>query len=154
MNGMTKWNPLTDWEPFQELNEFSNRLGSFFGQVPARRREEGGTPAEWSPCVDVVEDDKEYVVKAELPEIKKDDVHVTVENDILSIQGERKFEKEEKGKRYHRRERSYGSFARSFNLPEGADASRIRAEFKDGMLRVHLPKSERAKPKQIDVRVE
>ncbi len=154
MNGITKWNPLTDWDPFRDLDDFSNRLGSFFGQPPARRREEGGTPAAWSPSVDIVEDDKEFLVKAELPEVKKEDVHVSVQNNVLTIQGDRKFEKEEKGKRYHRRERSYGSFTRSFSLPEGTDAAKVKAEFKDGLLQVHLPKSEQAKPRQIEVRVE
>ncbi len=154
MNGLTKWNPLTDWDPFRELNEFSNRLGAFFGQTPAGRREEGGTPAEWSPSVDIVEDDKEFLVKAELPEVKKEDVHVNVQNNVLTIQGERSFQKEEKGKRYHRRERGYGAFTRSFTLPEGTDASKVKAEYKDGLLKVHLPKSEEAKPKQIEVRVE
>lgn len=154
MNGITKWNPLTDWDPFQELNEFSNRLGTFFGQMPAHRREEGGTPAEWSPSVDIIEDDKEFLVKAELPEIRKEDVHVTVENGVLTFRGERKFEKEEKGRRYHRCERSYGTFIRSFSLPDGTDGSKARAEFKEGLLQVHLPKSEKAKPKQIEVRVE
>ncbi len=96
MNGLTKWNPLTDWDPFRDLSEFSNRLGAFFGQPPARR-EEGGTPAVWSPSVDIIEDDKEFLVKAELPELKKEDVHVSVQNNVLSIQGERRSEKEEKG---------------------------------------------------------
>ncbi len=153
MNGLTKWNPLTDWDPFQELEDFSNRLGSVFG-VPARRRGQEDTPAAWSPSVDIVEDDKEFLVKAELPEIKKEDVHVSVQNNVLTIQGERKTEKEEKGKRFHRRERSYGSFTRSFSLPEGTDASKVKAEFKDGLLQVHLPKTEQAKPRQVEVRVE
>ncbi len=154
MNGITKWNPLTDWDPFRDLDDFSNRLGSFFGQTPARRREEGGTPAACSPSVDIVEDDKEFLGKAELPEVKKEDVHVSVQNNVLTIQGDRKFKKEDKGKRYHRRERSYGSFTRSFSLPEGTDAAKVKAEFKDGLLQVHLPKSEQARPRQIEVRVE
>ncbi len=154
MNGLAKWNPLTEWDPFRELDEFQNRLSSFFGQTPARRGKEGGTPAEWSPSVDIMEDEKEFLVKAELPEIKKEDVHVSVQNNVLTIHGERRAEKEEKGKRYHRQERWYGSFTRSFSVPEGTDASKVHAEFKDGVLRVHLPKSEQAKPKQIEVRVE
>ncbi len=152
MNDLSKWKPLSDWDPFRELEEFSNRLGSVFGQLPARRQ--SGAMSEWSPSVDIVEDDKEFTVKAELPEMKKEDVHVSLENNVLTIHGERKTEREEKGKRYHRRERSYGTFTRSFGLPEGTDASKVKAEFKDGLLQVHLPKSEQAKPKQIDVRVE
>lgn len=110
--------------------------------------------SQWSPAVDIVEDDKEFLVKAELPEVKKENVHVTVENGVLTIYGERKFEKEEKNRRYHRVERSFGSFSRSFSLPEGADASKVHAEFKDGILQVHMQKSETAKPKQIEVKVE
>ena len=151
MNNLTKWDPFKDWDPFRELNEFSNRLGSFFGRTPAARETENYG---WAPAVDIIEDDKEFLVKAELPEVKKEDVHVSVENGVLLISGERKFEKEEKNKRYHRTERSYGSFTRSFSLPDGADASKVRAEFKDGLLRVHMPKSETAKPKQIEVKVE
>jgi len=153
MSSLTKWEPFKDWDPFSELDEFQNRLGSFFGRGPMSRNREGNSSS-WSPAVDVIEDEKEFLVKAELPEVKKEDVHVSVENGILKISGERKYEKEEKNKRYHRTERSYGRFTRSFSLPEGADASKVRAEFKDGLLRVHMPKSETAKPKQIEVKVE
>jgi HSP20 family protein len=131
------------------------RMSMWFGR-PLRRRDgekEALTVAEWSPLVDIEESEKEYVIKAELPEIKKEDVKVTVENDVLTITGERKFEKEEKGKKYHRVERSYGSFARSFALPEDADGTKVSAEYKDGVLRIHLPKSEKAKPKTIEVKI-
>jgi HSP20 family protein len=111
------------------------------------------TVAQWSPLVDITEDEKEYLIKAELPDMKKEDVRLTVENEVLAISGERTFEKEEKGKKYHRIERAYGSFVRSFTLPEDADESRVSADFKDGMLQVHLPKSEKAKPKAIEIRV-
>ncbi|HEV2395057.1 MAG TPA: Hsp20/alpha crystallin family protein [Verrucomicrobiae bacterium] len=153
MNGLQKWDPFKDWDPFRELSEFQNRLGSFFGRSQERRGQEGPL-AQWSPAVDIIEDDKEFLVKAELPEVKKEDVQVTVENGVLTIHGERKFEREQKQKRYHRLERSYGSFTRSFSLPEGADASKVRAEFKEGLLQVHMPKSESAKPKQIEVKVQ
>jgi HSP20 family protein len=109
--------------------------------------------AEWSPLVDISEDDKEYVVKAELPEMKKEEIKISVHDDVLSITGERKYEKEEKGKKYHRVERSYGSFMRSFTLPEDADGSKVHAEYKDGVLTVSLPKSEKAKPKSIEVKI-
>ena len=102
---------------------------------------------------DITEDDKEYLIKAELPEMSKEDVKVTVENGVLTIAGERKFEKEEKKKKYHRVERGYGSFVRTFALPEDADADRVKAQFKQGILEVHLPKNEKAKPKQIEVNV-
>lgn len=155
MNGLTKWDPFRDWDPFHELSEFQNRLSSAFGRSSSSRKgNEGATVTQWSPPVDILEDEKEFLVKAELPDIKKDDVHVTVENGVLTISGERKFEKEESNKRYHRVERSYGSFTRSFSLPDGSDPGKVRAEFKDGVLRVHMLKSEQAKPKQIEVKLE
>jgi len=111
------------------------------------------TVADWMPVVDISESDGEYLIKAELPEVKKEDVKVTVEDGVLTIQGERRQEKEEKGKRYHRVERSYGSFVRSFTLPESVDEGGVKAEYKDGVLNLHLPKSEKVKPKAIDVKV-
>ena len=107
----------------------------------------------WLPPVDIEENDREYILKAELPGMKKEEVKLTVEGGTLSISGERKAEKEEKDKKYHRMERSYGAFQRSFTLPEGALAEKISAEFKDGVLLVHLPKGETAKPKAIEVKV-
>jgi HSP20 family protein len=112
------------------------------------------TVAQWAPLVDITEDDKEYLVKAELPEVKKEEVKVTVEEGVLSIHGERKVEKEEKGRKFHRIERAYGSFERSFTLPDDADATRITSDFKDGVLKVRLPKSPTAKPKAIEVTVQ
>lgn len=103
--------------------------------------------------MDIAEDDKEYVITAELPEIKKEGVKVTVESGVLTISGERKFEKEEKGKKYHRIERAYGSFVRSFTVPDDADGSKVSAEFKEGVLRVHMPKSEKARPKSVEIKV-
>src|SRR6266404_4699976 len=145
---------LTRWEPLREMEEFQNRLSTLFGR-PLRRgngREEITLP-EWTPLADITEDDKEYVIKAELPDMKKEDVKVTVENGVLTISGERKFEKEEKKKKYHRVERAYGTFVRSFSLPDDADADSVKAQFKQGILEVHLPKNEKAKPKQIEVNV-
>jgi HSP20 family protein len=148
-------NPLAKWNPFRELEDIQNRLSSLFGRTPLRGLgEEAMTVSEWTPLVDIAEDEKEYLIKAELPEVKKEDVKVTVENGVLTITGERKFEKEEKNKKYHRVERAYGSFMRSFTLPEGAAGDKINAEFKDGVLKVHLPKSAEAKPKSIDVKVD
>jgi HSP20 family protein len=149
-------NTLTRWEPLRELEDLQNRLSNVFGRAPVRRGDgrEEITLADWSPLADITEDEKEYLIKAELPDLKKEDVKVTVENGVLIISGERKLEKEEKGKKYHRVERAYGSFARSFTLPEDADAEKIQAEFKDGILTVRLPKNEKAKPKQIEVQVQ
>ena len=132
-----------------------NRLGSFFGGTfPRFGNGNGGLKlADWSPQVDITEDDKEYLIKADLPEMKKDEIKVNVENGVLSVSGERKTEKEEKNKKFHRIERSYGSFMRSFTLPEDADGTKVAAEFKEGVLKVHLPKSPVAKPKAIEVKV-
>jgi HSP20 family protein len=109
--------------------------------------------ADWAPSVDISETESEYQIKAEIPDVKKEDVKVTLEDGVLTIQGERKHEKEEKGKKYHRIERSYGSFVRTFSLPDVIDDDKVKAEFKDGVLNLHLPKSEKAKPKAIDVKV-
>lgn len=146
---------LTRWNPFREMEELQNRLLSVFNLASPRRGDgqESITVSEWLPLVDIIEDEKEYLIKAELPEMRKEDVKVTVENGVLTISGERKLEKEEKGKRYHRIERAYGSFVRSFTLPDDADADKVSAEFKDGVLKVHVAKSEAAKPKQIEVKV-
>lgn len=154
MNELTR--ELTRWDPFKELEDLQNRITRLFGRAPVRReggKEEALRVAEWAPLVDISEDDKEYLIKAELPEVNKEDVKVTVQNDVLTISGERKYEKEEKKKKYHRIERAYGSFARSFTLPEDADPEKISAEFKDGVLYVHIAKSEKAKPKAIEVKV-
>lgn len=103
--------------------------------------------------MDITEDEKEYLIKAELPEMKKEHVKLTVHDNVLAISGERKYEKEEKDTKYHRIERAYGSFMRSFTLPEDADGSKVSAEYKDGILNVHLPKSAQVKPKSIEVKV-
>jgi HSP20 family protein len=147
---------LTRWDPFKELDELQNRLSTLFGRAPVRKdggREEAMTLAEWAPLVDIIEEEKEYRIKAELPEVSKSGVKVTVQDDVLTIAGERTFEKEDTGRKYHRVERAYGSFARSFTLPEDADAAKVSADFKDGVLIVHLPKSEKARPKSIEVKV-
>jgi HSP20 family protein len=155
MGALTRWEPIGRWDPFKELEDMQSRLATLFGRIPVRKDggKEAMTVAEWVPLVDIVEDEKEYLIKAELPEVKKEDVKVTVEDDVLTITGERKYEKEEKGKKYHRVERAYGSFERSFTLPEDADGSKVSAEFKDGILKVRLPKSEKAKPKAVEVKV-
>jgi HSP20 family protein len=121
--------------------------------LPQANAKETMVVADWVPTVDVSETDGEYQIKAEIPDVKKEDVKVTVEDGVLTIQGERKQEKEEKGKKYHRVERSYGSFIRSFTLPDLVDEEKVKAEFKDGVLNLRLPKSEKAKPKAIEVTV-
>src|SRR5882724_476389 len=148
-------NTLTRWEPLREMEDLQSRLSTLFGRTPMRRGngKESITLPEWTPLADITEDDMEYVIKAELPELKREDVKVTVEHGVLTISGERKFEKEEKKRKFHRVERGYGTFVRSFTLPDDADGTKIKAEFKNGLLTVHLPKSEHAKPKQIEVNV-
>ncbi|HEU5245962.1 MAG TPA: Hsp20/alpha crystallin family protein [Candidatus Udaeobacter sp.] len=152
---------LEIWNPFHELDEVQNRLSTFFGRFPEfgrfpKRMFGNGdiTLPDWSPQVDISEDDKEYLVNADLPEMKKEDVKVTVENDVLSISGERKSEMEEKKKKFHRIERCHGTFLRTFTLPDDADSSKIAAEFKEGVLKVHLPKRPVAKPQAIEVKVQ
>ena len=147
---------ITRWDPFRELDELQSRMATILGRASVKKneeRKEDMTVAEWAPPVDITEDEHEYLIKAELPDIKKEDVKVAVHDDVLSISGERKSEKEEKGKKFHRIERSYGSFYRSFTLPQDSDGQKVAAEFKDGLLKVRLPKSEKAKPKSIEVKV-
>jgi len=153
MQEIAKWDPMTRWDPFKELEEMSTRLNRFFGGRKSGEGDESLTVAQWAPAVDVSETDKEYLIKAELPEIKKEDVKVTVDDGVLSITGERRQEKEEKGKKFHRIERSYGSFSRSFTLPDDADGARIAAEFKEGMLNVRLPKTEKPKTSATEVKI-
>ena len=156
-------NKLITWNPFGELDELQNRLGGFFlGGFPNRmgvltRRVGNGDSlklADWSPLVDITEDDHEYLFKADLPEMKKDDVKVTIENGILYISGERRAEKEEKKKKFHRLERFFGTFERTFTVPEDADPTKIVAEFRDGVLQIHLPKRPMPKPKTLEVKVQ
>ena len=147
---------ITRWDPFREMDNLQKRVNSIFGlaaQRAANGKEENGPVAQWLPLVDITEDGHEYLIKAELPEVRKEDVKVTVESGVLTMSGERKFEKEEKDKRYHRIERSYGSFTRSFSVPDDADDAKVAAEFKDGVLTVRLTKSEKARPKSVEVKV-
>lgn len=120
--------------------------------LPEGQEEQIAVP-EWAPLVDISEDEKEYRIKAELPEVKREDVKVTAEEGTLTITGARKFEKEEKGRRYHRVERAYGTFGRSFSLPDDASPAKVSAEFKDGVLTVHLVKDVKAKPPQVEIKV-
>ncbi len=143
---------LVRWNPFSELEDVSHRLNRFFGKT-APDQSGAMTAFDWAPSVDVLETAEEFQIKAELPEVKKEDIKVSVDEGVLRIEGERKHEKEEKGKRYHRVERSYGSFLRTFTLPENVDSSKVRAEYKDGLLNVRVPKSEKAATRAIDVKV-
>jgi HSP20 family protein len=157
MDMMTRWDPfLTTWDPFRDLEATRGRLAGFFPPMTRAKnvgKEEALTVAEWAPLVDIVEDEKDYLLKVELPEVKKEAVRVNVVDDVLTIAGERTMMKEEKDKKCRRIERAYGSFARSFTLPDDADAAKIRAEFKEGLLKVWLPKTEKAKARTVDVKI-
>ena len=143
---------LIRWDPFRELEGIQARLNRLFPEMPARTEDESLFAA-WNPAVDIQETDNEFVLKADLPDVKKDDVKVELVNGVLTVEGERKQEKEEKGKRFHRVERAYGKFVRHFTLPTDVDAANVKAEFKDGVLTVHLPKAATVKPKAIEVKV-
>ena len=143
---------LTKWDPFREMEDVFERFSR-----PLGWRHRGGqelmATGDWIPRVDIAETDKEFVIKAELPEIKKEEVSVSVDNGVLTLRGERKQEKEEKGKKFHRIERFYGSFTRSFTLPENVDETKVDASFKDGILQLTIPKTKESKPKAIEVKV-
>jgi HSP20 family protein len=152
-------NKLITWNPLREMEEAQNRFNPFFlGEFPFLNRMGSGeihslTVADWSPEVDISEDDHGYLLKADLPEMRKDDVRVTVEDGILNVSGERKTEKEDQKRKFHRIERSFGTFRRSFTLPEDADSTKVTADFRDGVLKVHLPTTARPRSKAIEVKV-
>ena len=137
----------------RELEDIFDRYMRVVGHPRAGSQEVIGT-GDWAPRVDIAETDKAFEIKAEIPEVNKEDVKVTVHNGVLTIQGERKQEKEQKGKKFHRVERLYGSFTRSFTLPDNVDETKISASFKDGVLNLQIQKTEEAKPKSIEVKVE
>ena len=146
---------LMRWEPFRETDEFFRNLSApMFGKWPQFFGEDGEMKIEWSPAVDIKETEKEYLVKAELPGVKREDVKVSLEDGVLMIEGERRQELDVKGEKTHRVERFYGKFCRSFTLPEYADASAIRAESKDGVLNVHVPKLKIEKRLPLEIKVE
>ncbi len=145
---------LVRWNPFRELEDMQSRLNRVFADAPFQRmKDEGMSFSAWSPAVDVQETDQEYLIKADLPDVKKEDVKVELLDGTLTIEGERQQEKEEKGKKFHKIEREYGKFLRRFALPSGVESSKVQADFKNGVLSVHLPKSAVATPKAIDVTV-
>jgi len=145
------WRPrsgITPWRPFGELEEWERRFDDLFGRPSWRLPVEGRG---WMPAVDVFEKEDRFVVKAELPGMKEEDIDVSVVGDTLSIKGEKKTETEIKEEDYYRCERSYGSFYRSIPIPSNVDANKIEASFEDGILEVALPKSAKVKPKKIAV---
>ena|SRR5437867_4130191 len=143
---------IVRFEPFRDLQDRMNRLftESYRGQAGEEDWALGGT---WAPAVDIYEQENNIVIKAELPGVDPKDVDIRLDNNILTIKGERKFDNDVKKENYHRVERAYGVFTRSFTLPSGVDPNGIKAEYKDGVLRLTLPKREEAKPKQIQISV-
>jgi len=147
---------ITRWDLFRKLDNLQKRLSTIFGRAPVKKdgeKQEALTVAEWAPFVDIVGDEKSVLIKVELPRVKKEEIKVGIQDDVLTISGERKYKKEEKDKKFHRFERAYGNFAGSYTIPEDSDREKVSAEFKDGILKVRLPKTDKVKPKQVEVKV-
>jgi len=152
---LIRWNPTRDLVSFpSEISNLQREMNRMFDSFFRTGADEPGLlNGNWIPPVDVAEEENQYIVKIELPGVNKDDVKITLESNILTIRGEKKAEKEIKEKNYHRMERSYGSFQRTFTLPTTVKNDKIDASYKDGVLVVTLPKVEESKPKQIEVKV-
>ena len=145
---------LVRWEPVRELSSLQsdvNRLFNTFFDTPTGAN--GATPRRWVPAMDLVETDDHFVLKADLPGLSEEDVHVDVDNDVLTVSGERKGEHEDKRDGFVRVERSYGSFRRSLTLPEGVDADAVTASFDRGVLEISIPKPEQRKPRRVAIQV-
>jgi HSP20 family protein len=141
------------WEPFGGMDDMFNRFPSLFEKW-ARLSGTGEKGVGWAPSVDISETDQEYLIRASLPAVKKEDVNVTVEDGMLTVSGERRQQQQQKDEKFHKIENFYGSFARTFSLPEGTDPSAIRAESKDGVLTIHVPKARAETKKPTTVKVQ
>jgi len=144
--------PAVKYNPFPDVDDFPVGLRVFQDSLN-RLLSDQSTARPWTPPVDIFETDNELVLKADLPDVKMQDIDIQLENGTLTLKGERKFEKDERSKGYHRIERSYGSFVRYFTLPETINTENVRAEYNAGVLTINLPKKEIAKPKAIKVQV-
>ncbi len=148
---------LIRWEPFRELDDFVTRYSPFFGRRHAGRMAcmagETAAAKDWTPVANISETESEYLIKAELPEVSKEDVKVKVDEDVITISGERRHELDHQDEKVHRIESCYGSFTRSFRLPEDADVSAIQAESRNGVLKVRVPKKPAARARTIEVQV-
>ena len=140
-----RWNPYRDW------SSIADQVSRAFGAPPARARDEELSLGTWMPPVDIVEEKDRIVLTAELPGFRSDQVEVQMEGGVLTLKGERRFEAENEGHNYHRVERSYGQFVRSFTLPNNVNREAIKATFGDGLLSIELPKREESKPRQIQI---
>ncbi len=143
---------LTKYDPFRDVMDFPSGFRSFADAVN-RMLSEPPSGRPWTPAVDIFETDNELVIKADLPEVDMKDIQIEIENGTLALKGERKFESGNKGAGYHRIERSYGSFARYFSLPDTVETDKVKADYKSGALTVTLPKKELAKPRTVKVEV-
>ena len=139
------------WDPYRDLSSFADRFNRALGTVAGRERDEELNLGTWIPPVDISEDKDRITLTAELPGFSEDQVEVQMEGGVLTIRGERKFEDEKEGRNFHRLERSYGTFVRSFTLPNNVDRENIHASFKNGLLEIELPKREEARPRQIKI---
>ncbi len=140
---------LMRWDPYREVSTLQDRLNRAFGG--RTEREDEMQLAAWAPPVDIAEEKDRILITAELPGFKENEIEIQTENGMLTLRGERKFEKETDGTSYHRVERSYGQFVRSFSLPNNVDREKIKATFRNGLLKVELPKREDAKPRTIKI---
>jgi HSP20 family protein len=141
---------LVTWDPYREFRGLAERVNSAFARTQARRDEEMSLGA-WLPPVDIAEDKDRIVLTAELPGFQEDQIQIQMEGGVLTLRGERKFEDEKEGRNFHRVERSYGQFVRSFTLPNNVDRDAIKASFRNGLLEIAMPKREEAKPRQISI---
>jgi HSP20 family protein len=145
------------WDPFREIEEMADRIRGWSPRstnLPSTTAKETLTKVDWAPAVDISETTENYVIKAELPAVKKEDIQVTIQDGVITIRGERHQETEHKDERFHRVERSYGSFMRRFNLPDNVDEQHIKAGFKDGVLTLNLNKTTRKSPRAAQVMIE
>ena len=154
MNLARRYQSPASWDPFRELQEMADRVNRLLHVEDKRDDgEQALTAFDWAPAVNISETDKAYLVKADLPDVKKEDVKVTHENGVLTIEGERRQEKREQNEKFHRVESSYGRFMRRFTIPENSEEGRIEAVFKDGALNVTIPKAEAKTPKARQITV-
>src|SRR5687767_11898329 len=141
-------------DPFRDMENLSARWNrAFANPLSFESPNDGSVFGDWVPAMDIEENDKEYLIKAELPAIKREEVKVCISRGVLTLEGERKHEQTDRGKKFHRVERSYGRFVRRIAVPTDVDEQKVSAEFTDGVLNLHLPKSDTAKPKTVDIKV-
>ncbi|MCB1023734.1 MAG: Hsp20/alpha crystallin family protein [Acidobacteria bacterium] len=146
---------MIKYDPFKELRSLQDEMNRIFhSNFPTQFSHEEMASGGWAPSVDIYESEGEIVLEAELPGMKREDFELSIENNVITLKGERRFEKNDEGDNYHRVERAYGSFTRSFSLPRTVSAEHTSADFKNGILRVSLPKKEEAKARKIEIRGE